>query len=80
MARIIASVSPSGACTLDFEGFVGESCLVAAEQLRSLLAELGIQLAQEQVTIKPEFAHPAARQSDASSISQAQRIGEGETT
>lgn len=49
------TVNPDGTTKLDFNGFVGKSCLVEADKLREALAGLGITLEETSFVPKPEL-------------------------
>jgi len=48
-------IDKKGRITIDAEGFVGKTCLVATEKLEKILKDLGISLDNKQVHLKPEF-------------------------
>jgi hypothetical protein len=53
--EIRVTVNPDGTTTTDFSGYRGPSCLDAANHLRELLAQFGIQSEETQFTPKPEL-------------------------
>ena len=55
--RIIITVNPDGTTKHDFEGYLGAECLAAGDQLKALLAQLGIQVEQTNFIPKPELQH-----------------------
>lgn len=56
--EIQITVNPDGTTKTDFSGFAGPSCLDAANQLRELLAQLGVQSEETLFTPKPELEAP----------------------
>ncbi len=53
--EIAVTVNPDGTTKTDFSGFAGPSCLDAAQRLRELLAQFGIQSEETLFTPKPEL-------------------------
>jgi hypothetical protein len=67
MPKIIVTVGIDGSTKIDFEGYQGSSCLVAGDQLRTLLAaQFGVQIEQTSFEPKPELLN-------AESLPQSQR-------
>jgi Protein of unknown function (DUF2997) len=60
--EIKVTVNPDGTTTTDFSGYQGPSCLDAAERLRQLLAQYGIESQQTGFTAKPELAQTDSQQ------------------
>jgi acetylornithine deacetylase/succinyl-diaminopimelate desuccinylase-like protein len=58
LKEIQITVNPDGTTKTDFSGFAGPSCLDAAQRLRELLAQFGIQSEETQFTPKPELEAP----------------------
>lgn len=56
--EIQITVNPDGTTKTDFSGFAGPSCLDAAQRLRELLAQFGIQSEETLFTPKPELEAP----------------------
>jgi len=48
-------IDKKGRITIDAEGFVGKSCLIATEKLEKILKEFGVSLNNKQVHLKPEY-------------------------
>lgn len=48
-------INGDGTTTTDFSGYTGPTCLDAAERLRQLLAQYGIQSQQTNFIAKPEL-------------------------
>ena len=57
MRKIVITVAADGTVQHDFQGFVGQACMQAEDELRAKLAELGIQVAQTRFEPKPELTH-----------------------
>jgi DUF2997 family protein len=57
MHKIVITILPDGTVQHDFQGFVGQACMQAEDELRAKLAELGIQVQTTRFEPKPELAH-----------------------
>jgi hypothetical protein len=53
--QVNVTVNPDGTTKLDFNGFVGQSCLSEASKLTEALARLGITLEETAFMPKPEL-------------------------
>jgi len=53
--EVNVTVNGDGTTKLDFNGFVGKSCLAEADKLREALARLGITLEETAFVPKPEL-------------------------
>lgn len=51
--QVLVTVDQAGQTTLNFNGFVGQECLVTSDKLRTALAQLGITLADTNFIAKP---------------------------
>lgn len=71
MPEVKLIVAPDGQTTLEFSGYRGQACLREAEQLRAVLARLGVQLAQDRFLPKPELEQPEI----STSTTQEQSVG-----
>lgn len=57
MRKIVITVLPDGKVQHDFQGFVGQACVHAEDELRAKLAELGIESETTRFEPKPELTH-----------------------